>query len=58
MEKVARDNYEVRLQLDGFFHNLRESIIKVLSPIFQTVLRVTQMQVCGVDEAESLQVVG
>jgi hypothetical protein len=55
MKQVACDNHEIRFQRDGFIHNLCEGVIKILAPSFQTVLRVAQMQICGVDETESLQ---
>ena len=55
MEQVARDYHEVRFKLYCFVDEFVEGVIKVLPAHFQTVLRVSQVQVGGVDKTESLQ---
>ena len=57
MKYVSSYDQEVWSYVHCPFNELLEIPVRVFTPCFKAVLRIAQMQICSVNEAESLQTV-
>jgi hypothetical protein len=55
MENVTSHDDKVWLQFNRPVDDLLKNTVKILSPLFEPILLITQVQVCDVDEAEAFQ---